>query len=148
MRSPMLLLCVLLSPPPLVADGHNPLLPIPHQIHYRSGRLLESWAGRHFLSRAVDAEEKVAAAPNELTGKASALAQAGDGRLVSLDTFRGFIMFWIIGGEALAVGLQALKPNFLLNTLVYELNHTPWQGLRFYDCIWPSFMLMVGMSVP
>ena len=113
-----------------------------------SGRLLESWAGRHFLSRAVDAEEKVAAAPSELTGKASALAQAGEGRLVSLDTFRGFIMFWIIGGEALAVGLQALKPNFLLNTLVYELNHTPWQGLRFYDCIWPSFMLMVGMSVP
>ena len=39
-----------------------------------SGRWLESWAGRHFLSRAVDAEEKVAAAPGELTGKASALA--------------------------------------------------------------------------
>src|SRR5947208_1274703 len=113
-----------------------------------SGRLLESWAGRHFLSRAVDAEEKVAAAPSELTGKASALAQAGEGRLVSLDTFRGFIMFWIIGGEALAVGLQALKPNLLLNALVYELNHTPWQGLRFYDCIWSSFMLMVGMSIP
>src|SRR6266571_5415303 len=73
---------------------------------------------------------------------------AGEGRLVSLDTFRGFIMFWIIGGEALAVGLQAFKPNFLLGTIVYELNHTPWQGLRFYDCIWPSFMLMVGISVP
>ena len=35
----MLLLCVLLSQPPLGADGHNPLLPIPQQIHYGSGRL-------------------------------------------------------------------------------------------------------------
>jgi predicted acyltransferase len=57
-------------------------------------------------------------------------------------------MFWIIGGEALAVGLRALRPNALFNALVYELNHTPWVGLRFYDCIWPSFMLMVGVSVP
>ena len=39
MRSLMLLLCMLLSPPPLGADGHNPLLPIPQQIHYESGRL-------------------------------------------------------------------------------------------------------------
>src|SRR5437899_6324263 len=39
MRSPMLLLCVLLSQPPLGADGHNPLLPLPQQIHYGSGRL-------------------------------------------------------------------------------------------------------------
>ena len=39
MRSLMLLLCMLLSPPPLGADGHNPLLPIPQQIHYGSGRL-------------------------------------------------------------------------------------------------------------
>ncbi len=69
-------------------------------------------------------------------------------RLVSLDTFRGFIMFWIIGGEALAAGLQALRPNPIFNGLVYELNHTPWQGLRFYDCIWPCFMLMVGVSIP
>src|SRR6516165_5899283 len=100
------------------------------------------------LSSPVDIREKVTTAPSELAGKAPTLPQAGAGRLVSLDTFRGFIMFWIVGGEALAVGLQALKPNFFLNTLVYELNHTPWQGLRFYDCIWPSFMLMVGLSIP
>jgi len=100
------------------------------------------------LSSPVDIREKVTTPPSELAGKVPTLPLAGEGRLVSLDTFRGFIMFWIIGGEALAVGLQALKPNFLLNTFVYELNHTPWQGLRFYDCIWPAFMLMVGLSVP
>jgi predicted acyltransferase len=69
-------------------------------------------------------------------------------RLISLDAFRGFIMFWIVGGEALMVGLQRLGHNPVTNGIVHELTHTPWQGLRFYDCIWPSFMLMVGISVP
>ena len=84
----------------------------------------------------------------ERPGRGPAISAGAEGRLISLDTFRGFIMFWIIGGEALAVGLQVLKPNALLNAVVYELNHTPWEGLRFYDCIWPSFMLMVGVSIP
>jgi predicted acyltransferase len=69
-------------------------------------------------------------------------------RLASLDAFRGFIMFWIVGGEALMGGFQKLGQNFITNGIVHQLNHTPWQGLRFYDCIWPSFMLMVGMSIP
>ncbi len=69
-------------------------------------------------------------------------------RLVSLDTFRGFIMFWIIGGDALLIALRSLGHNPLINLLAYEVNHTPWKGLRFYDCIWPSFMLMVGLSIP
>ncbi len=69
-------------------------------------------------------------------------------RLISLDAFRGWTMFWIVGGEALALGLKALAPNAVTNGLVYELSHTDWQGLRFYDMIWPSFMLMTGMSVP
>jgi predicted acyltransferase len=69
-------------------------------------------------------------------------------RLISLDVFRGWTMFWIVGGEALVVGLKALAPNALTNGLAYELSHTDWQGLRFYDMIWPSFMLMTGMSLP
>lgn len=68
-------------------------------------------------------------------------------RLVSLDAFRGFIMFWIVGGGSLVVGLQALDSNFLVDTVIYQLKHSAWEGLRFYDCIWPSFMLMTGMSI-
>src|SRR3989454_11227495 len=73
---------------------------------------------------------------------------SGTKRLFSLDAFRGFTMFWIVGGTALVAGLQKLTPNPVLNGLVYELSHTDWQGLRFYDLIWPSFMLMTGMSLP
>jgi len=69
-------------------------------------------------------------------------------RLGSLDAFRGFVMLWIIGGDGLMAGLAALGHNRIVDAIVYQLNHTPWRGLRFYDCIWPSFMLMVGVSVP
>ena len=69
-------------------------------------------------------------------------------RLGSLDAFRGFVMLWIIGGEGLMAGLASLGHNRVIEAVVYEVNHSPWQGLRFYDCIWPSFMLMVGVSVP
>lgn len=69
-------------------------------------------------------------------------------RLVSLDVFRGFIMFWIVGGGAIALGLQSLGHNWFTDTMIYQLNHSAWEGLRFYDCIWPSFMLMVGVSIP
>ena len=69
-------------------------------------------------------------------------------RLVSLDAFRGFIMFWIVGGSALMLGLQKLGGNPAVDAIVRQLRHTDWQGLRFYDLIWPAFMLMTGMSLP
>lgn len=69
-------------------------------------------------------------------------------RLGSLDAFRGWTMFWIVGGHAIMLGLQYLSHNTVTDALVYQLDHTPWQGLRYYDLIWPSFMLMTGMSVP
>lgn len=69
-------------------------------------------------------------------------------RLISLDAFRGFTMFWIIGGGSLMAGFQALGSNPVIDFVTYHLEHSDWQGLRYYDLIWPSFMLMVGMSIP
>jgi hypothetical protein len=39
-------------------------------------------------------------------------------RLTSLDVFRGWTMFWIVGGTGLVAGLQHLGPNPLINGLV------------------------------
>jgi predicted acyltransferase len=86
--------------------------------------------------------EKGPATSTQLTG------QREFKRLVSLDVFRGWTMFWIVGGTAILEGLQHLSPNLVFNAIIYELTHTEWHGLRFYDCIWPSFMLMTGMSLP
>ena len=88
--------------------------------------------------------QSVTAAPKQDAEKVLARSD----RLLALDTFRGFTMFWIVGGEALMVGIQHLGHNWLIDMIVRELTHTPWIGLRFEDCIWPSFMLMVGVSVP
>src|SRR5690348_3630576 len=82
------------------------------------------------------------------TGIDASLVTPKKERLVSLDAFRGFIMLWLAGGDAVIRSLHPLGSNPVFNFLVYEFNHTPWRGLRFYDCIWPSFMLMVGISIP
>lgn len=69
-------------------------------------------------------------------------------RLVSLDALRGFTMFWIVGGGALIEALGEFGDHRLTNFLVNQVDHSAWEGLRFYDCIWPGFMLMVGVSIP
>jgi predicted acyltransferase len=66
-------------------------------------------------------------------------------RLVSLDAFRGFTMFWLLGGKAFVIALAALLG---LGFVKYQLMHSDWEGIRYYDLIWPSFMLMVGVAIP
>jgi predicted acyltransferase len=68
--------------------------------------------------------------------------------LHSLDAFRGFTMFWIVGGKSLLMALSKLDNNAVSGAIGYQLNHSLWEGLRFYDVIWPAFMLMVGVSIP
>lgn len=69
-------------------------------------------------------------------------------RLASLDAFRGFTMLWIVGGKAVLVALNGLDANVIFGAIAYQLTHSSWEGLRFYDVIWPAFMLMVGVSIP
>ena len=70
-------------------------------------------------------------------------------RLVSLDVFRGFVMFWIVGGEAIAHALAGLNwgESSALDTVVLQLTHVEWEGFRFYDLIFPSFIFIVGTSL-
>ena len=74
--------------------------------------------------------------------------EPGKTRLGSLDAFRGFTMFWLMGGKAFVLALGAAAGGPLAVALQYQLNHSDWVGLRYYDLIWPCFMLMVGVSVP
>jgi predicted acyltransferase len=68
-------------------------------------------------------------------------------RFMSVDALRGFDMFWIIGGSGIVTGLinllggpmEALRPQF---------EHVRWEGLHFFDLIWPLFMFIVGVSIP
>ena len=74
-------------------------------------------------------------------------AAAGTGRLDSLDALRGFDMFWIIGGGAMVEGLAKAVDIPALNALVPQFEHVRWEGLHFWDVIWPLFMFIVGVSI-
>lgn len=67
------------------------------------------------------------------------------GRLVSLDAFRGFTMILLVSG---AFGLTYLKNLPVFSFLALQLTHHPWNGMYFWDLIQPYFMFIVGVAMP
>src|SRR5579862_7899310 len=61
-------------------------------------------------------------------------------RLMSLDALRGFDMFWILGADALVVALNKLGHCAPTQFLATQLSHCDWQGVHFYDLIFPLFV--------
>ena len=62
-------------------------------------------------------------------------------RLASIDALRGFDMSFIMGVDALVIGIGVLIgiPNF------EELfDHARWHGLHFMDCVFPTFLFIAG----
>ena len=68
-------------------------------------------------------------------------------RLLSLDALRGFDMFWIMGGDALAVALHKFSDNPATIAFADQLEHVEWAGFHFYDLIFPLFVFIVGESL-
>src|SRR5258705_13924638 len=74
--------------------------------------------------------------------------KATNNRLVSLDVLRGFDMFWIMSGEIIFHEL-AKTTNFPLFVWISsQLHHKDWDGLAFYDMIFPLFLFIAGVSMP
>jgi heparan-alpha-glucosaminide N-acetyltransferase len=83
-------------------------------------------------------------------------------RLMSLDAYRGFVMLLMVSsGLALPrmAGDDRVLTQFdgtqwagtwrsLWDTLGYQLSHVEWTGCSAWDLIQPSFMFMVGVSLP
>ena len=70
------------------------------------------------------------------------------GRLLSLDTFRGFDMMFIMGFAALVKAICLLFPGGEGSWLFQQMNHSAWDGLRLYDTIFPTFLFIAGISFP
>lgn len=68
-------------------------------------------------------------------------------RVLSIDALRGFDMFWIIGGDALAQSILGLTGGRAAG-LAKQFEHVQWEGFRFYDLIFPLFLFLVGCSLP
>ncbi|PIF05264.1 MAG: DUF5009 domain-containing protein [Draconibacterium sp.] len=66
-------------------------------------------------------------------------------RLYSLDALRGFDMFWITGGGALAIALSKITG---VEWLEQQMHHVKWEGFHFEDLIFPLFMFVAGVAIP
>ncbi|MBD2751857.1 acyltransferase family protein [Spirosoma validum] len=69
-------------------------------------------------------------------------------RLLSLDTLRGFDMFWIMGGEEIFHVLAKTTGWAWAIFLADQFTHVDWNGFRPYDCIFPLFLFLAGVSTP
>ena len=75
-------------------------------------------------------------------------AQEHKPRIMSLDTLRGFDMFWIIGGGSLIEVLAKCFPAAWLQSLSLQMEHANWAGFHFEDLIFPLFMFISGVTIP
>jgi predicted acyltransferase len=80
-------------------------------------------------------------------GTAASSVPAPTRRLLSLDALRGFDMFWIVGGEELIHSLYKAWPNSFSRLLKGQFTHKAWEGVGFYDLIFPLFVFIVGVSL-
>ncbi len=69
-------------------------------------------------------------------------------RLLSLDTLRGFDMFWIMGGDEIFYALAKTTSWSWALFMADQFTHPAWNGFRFYDLIFPLFLFMAGVSTP
>lgn len=71
-------------------------------------------------------------------------------RLLSLDFFRGITMFLLIA-EYTGLYHFMIDPYFegtIIQSIGLQLNHHPWNGIRFWDLVQPFFMFIVGVALP
>jgi predicted acyltransferase len=69
-------------------------------------------------------------------------------RVVALDALRGFDMFWIVGGQELALAVAKLFPQPVPELASYQLSHRDWVGFSAWDLIMPLFLFVVGAAMP
>ena len=70
-------------------------------------------------------------------------------RILSIDFFRGFTMFMLIGGVGgLFRNLDPENTSAVISFINHQLDHAPWIGLRFWDLVHPFFIFIVGVAMP
>jgi predicted acyltransferase len=95
------------------------------------------------MSAVAQQATTVAAAPEARTG---VFAQT---RVVSIDAFRGLVMFLMLAEVMRLWTLHAAFPTSRLWSIVaFNTTHVPWQGCSLHDLIQPAFSFLAGASLP
>ena len=70
-------------------------------------------------------------------------------RVLSIDAFRGFVMFLMLA-EAMRLWTvhDAFPDSRLWAAIAYNTEHVPWQGCSLHDLIQPAFSFLVGAALP
>ncbi len=71
-------------------------------------------------------------------------------RMLSIDFFRGFTMFMLVGEFSGFFG-TLVNPSLdgtIISAFGRQLHHVDWIGLHFWDLIQPFFMFIVGVAMP
>ena len=72
-----------------------------------------------------------------------------NGRLLSLDVLRGLDLMLLVGLQpVLRLFFIELDSPALNDTLLYQLDHAEWEGLRVWDLVMPLFLFMSGVTMP
>lgn len=88
------------------------------------------------------------------TGPAAAPPPRRAGRLASIDALRGFAIFCIVGFEGVVTSVHDAArdhPTALgraAGSIGRQFTHSAWQGLSFYDVIFPLFLILAGVAIP
>lgn len=81
------------------------------------------------------------------------LAESRRSHLVAVDALRGFTIVWILGGDAIVEALARIArrqggwSKAVADQATLQLTHVQWEGLRFYDLIFPLFLFITGVSI-
>jgi heparan-alpha-glucosaminide N-acetyltransferase len=70
-------------------------------------------------------------------------------RIVSIDVFRGFVMFLMLAEVMRLWTLHQAFPDSTFWAIVaFNTTHVPWQGCSLHDLIQPAFSFLAGASLP
>ena len=69
-------------------------------------------------------------------------------RILSLDAFRGFVMFLMLAEAMHLMNIRRTYPDSWFWSLVaFNTTHVPWQGCSLHDLIQPAFSFLVGAAM-
>ena len=80
---------------------------------------------------------------------ANELAERVSGRITSVDFFRGFTMFLLVGESTLLYEhIESVEGSAVMDYFGRMFSHHEWHGMHFWDLIQPFFMFIVGVAIP
>ncbi|MCM1292040.1 MAG: DUF5009 domain-containing protein [Bacteroides sp.] len=72
----------------------------------------------------------------------------GQGRLASLDILRGFDLFLLLWLQPVLLSVSGVWSAPWFDTVMHQLDHEVWEGLRCWDLVMPLFLFMTGAAMP